>query len=305
MARAVSAGPDAPAAPVTAVVTAFDRAPQTIESLRRIAGCRPRPAEVLVHVDGAAESCAGAIRSACPEVTVLVSDANVGPGGGRNRLIAQAAYPIVASFDDDSYPIDGDYFSRLCEVFDRFPGASVVDARIQHAGEPAAPATPAAAWVADFTGCGCAYRRDHFLETGGYLPLPAAYFMEEVDLALRLHARGRRVLRTPWLRVFHDTDLARHGDPRVTAASVRNIALLTYLRYPVRLWPIGMAQAVNRIQWLVRHGRRRGVAAGLLQTPGHLRRYRGYRDPVAATALRSYLALRRQPVDAGWPATRS
>lgn len=290
--------------PITAVVTAYERAPQVVETLRRITNCVPPPAEILVHVDGGQRQCADAIRTARPDVRVLISDSQVGPGGGRNRLIAAAAHPIVASFDDDSYPIDADYFFRLTTVFEQFPEASVVDAQVQHAGEPVPRAVATASWVADFTGCACAYRRDHFLETGGYVPLPAAYFMEEVDLAIRLHARGRRVLRTPWLRVYHDTDLTHHGDPRVTAASIRNIALLTYLRYPIHLWALGVAQAANRIQWLIRHGRRRGVLAGVLQAPAHLRRYQKYRAVVAATALRSYLSLRRQPVDAGWPSER-
>ena len=58
----------------------------------------------------------------------------------------------------------------------------------------------------------CVYRRSAFLEAGGYVPLPVAYGMEEVDLALRLHSRGGKILTTPWLRVFHNTDLKRHAE---------------------------------------------------------------------------------------------
>lgn len=290
-------------APVTAMVTAFDRVPQLIETLRRIAACDPAPAEILVHVDGGQSASAAAVRASGIDVRVIESAANLGPGGGRNLLMARAASEFVASFDDDSYPRDRDYFQRVSMMFERFPEASVLDAQVQHAGEPDLPARTTAAWVSDFTGCGCVYRRGHFLETGGYVPLPAAYFMEEVDLAMRLHARGRRILRTSWLRVFHDTDLARHADPRVTAASIRNIALLTYLRYPVQCWPIGFVQGANRVQWLLRHGRRRGVATGLAETPGHLRRYRAYRAPLTGDAVRSYLRLRRHPIDAGWAAS--
>jgi GT2 family glycosyltransferase len=287
---------------VSAIVAAYDRIAQTVVTIRRIAACEPPPAEILVHVDGGQGACAAAVRQACPDVEVIESAENLGPGGGRNLLMARAAHPIVASFDDDSYPVDPDYFRRVTQLFRRYPDASVLDAQVQHAGEPLAADRTAAAWVADFTGCGCVYRRDHFLETGGYVPLPTAYFMEEVDLAMRLHANGRRVLRTPWLRVYHDTDLARHDDPRVTSASIRNIALLTYLRYPVGCWPIGFLQSVNRIQWLLRHGRRRGVLTGLRQSPGHLRKYRGYRAPLPAAVVRSYFALRRHSIDAGWMA---
>jgi hypothetical protein len=122
--------------------------------------------------------------------------------------------------------------------------------------------------------------------------------MEEVDLALRLHARGGRILTTSWLRVFHNTDLNRHADPRVTASSIANLALLAYLRYPVTLWIVGMGQCANRLLWLLRHGRRRGIVRGVTMIPAHLWANHRYRFPVSNSVVRSYLALRRNPVPA-------
>ena len=285
--------------PVTAIVTAFRRIDAVLKTLHILRDCEPRPAEILVHVDGGERACAAAITREFPEVTVLVSDGNIGPGGGRNRLVSAATHEWVASFDDDSYPVDRDYFSRLVEVFAQFPEAWVIDARVFHLGERIEPDSRAATWVADFIGCGCAYRRARFLETGGYVPVPTAYGMEEVDVALRLHALGGRVLRSRWLRVFHDTDLARHADPAVTAASIVNIALLAYLRYPRWLWSIAAAQGVKRIGWLVQHRRWRGVVSGLRGIPAAIRRHRDARQPISARAVRSYLALRRHPIPVG------
>lgn len=282
--------------PITAAVTAFTRVEQTLQTLSVLEACDPPPAEILVHVDGQHHECEAAVRRACPRARVIVSERTVGPGGGRNLLLAAAAHPVVASFDDDSRPIDRDYFARLAEVIDRVPDAAVVGAAVYRRHETVADATRTAAWTADFAGGACAYRRERFLESGGYVPLETAYGMEEVDLALRLHSRGRRVLQTPWLRVFHDTDLARHADPQVTAASIANLALLTYLRYPISMWAVGAGQIVNRIRWLLGHGRRRGVLSGLVRIPSTLRTNRGYRQTVAASAVRSYLRLRRNPV---------
>lgn len=286
------------AAPVTAIVTAFRRPDVTLATLQRIAQCEPPPAEVLVHVDGHEMACADAIRAAFPSIAVMVSDANIGPGGGRNRLVEAATNEVVASFDDDSYPIDADYFRRVVTLFERYPGADVVCGRVFQQNEAIEPAVEQAAWVADFEGGGSSYRRRAFLENGGYLPLPVAYGMEEVDFALRLHARGRRVLRSPWLRVYHDADLRRHADPQVTAASLRNLALLTFLRYPAAYWGVGVAQCLNRIQWLLRNGRQRGIIDGLFATPGMLWRHRKRRDPLPVSAVRSYFRLRRAPVPA-------
>lgn len=281
--------------PVTAIVTAYDRIDQVLNTLRVISECRPVPSEVLVHVDGGRRDCAAAIRQAFPAVGVIESDTRVGPGGGRNKLLAAASHDIVTSFDDDSYPIDADYFGRVVEVLDRFPDAWVVDARVFHPHELIEPAADVSHWVADFSGGGCAYRRGRFLQSGGYLPLATAYGMEEVDASLRIHALGGRVVRSARLRVFHNTDLARHAHPEVTAASIINIALLAYLRYPATMWAIGVAQCLNRIRWLIGHGRRRGVLQGLAGIPRTLSMYRHERRPLSYDAVRSYLSLRRHP----------
>lgn len=282
-------------APVTAMVTGFRRVDDLIKTVRILRGCAPAPAEILVHIDGGRLDTAGAVSREFPDLTVLVSDDRVGPGGGRNKMVAAAAHGIVASFDDDSYPIDRDYFERVLQSFQQFPDAWVVDAQVFHLNEAIEPDTATSEWVADFSGGGCAYRRERYLETGGYVPLPTAYGMEEVDFGLRLHALGGRVLRSGRLRVFHNTDLSHHADPAITSASIVNVALLTYLRYPLSMWAIGAAQCANRIQWLLRHGRRRGVWRGLVSIPAALAQHRREREPLPRRAVRSFLALRRAP----------
>jgi GT2 family glycosyltransferase len=281
---------------IAAIVTAYERTEQTLSTLRVIQSCEPGPAEILVHVDGNRVQCAEAIRDAFPEVRVLLSRERVGPGGGRNKLVAAAKSDLVASFDDDSYPIDSDYFDRAVQLFHKQTDAAVICAALYHRGETIALDARDAQWTADFSGGACIYRRDVFLAAGGYVPLPIAYGMEEVDLALRLHSRGARVLTSSWLRVFHDTDLQRHGDLQVTAGSVANVALLAYLRYPVSLWLVGVGQCVKRVLWLLRHRRWRGICTGVAMIPAHLRANRQYRMPVRHEAVRSYLALRRAPV---------
>ena len=257
--------------------------------------CDPPPDEVIVHVDGNGRNCEKEIRKVFPDVSVVSSEERLGPGGARNKLIAIARHDLVASFDDDSYPLDGDYFKRAITVCDRFPNAAIVSAALYHRGEVIQQDTRSARWTADFSGGACIYRREAFLQSEGYVPLPVAYGMEEVDLALRLHARGNRILSTSWLRVFHDTDLQRHKDPTVTANSIANLALLAYLRYPVSLWWIGVGQCLNRVLWLIRHGRWRGVGVGVTMIPKHLRIHKQYRERLGADEVRSYLSLRRAP----------
>jgi GT2 family glycosyltransferase len=283
---------------ISAIVTAYERIEQTLATLRVIQSCAPPPDEILVHVDANQIECENAIRKAFPNVRVLRSEEQAGPGGGRNKLLHAAEFEFVASFDDDSYPIDADYFARALKLFAKFPKASVLCAALYHAGESIGLDEQSAQWTADFSGCACIYRRRAFIAAGGYVPLPVAYGMEEVDLAIRLHSQGGKILTSAWLRVFHNTDLSHHRDPRVTAGSIANLALLAYLRYPVSLWVIGVGQCANRLLWLLRHGRHRGIWQGVTMIPAHLRANHHYRLPVSNRTVRSYLALRRAPVPA-------
>lgn len=287
----ISSGPG-----ITAIVPAFDKDRQTIDTLRRIFACDPPPDEVIVHVDANQISCAKQIQLAYPDLKIIVSQSRIGPGGSRNRLIEACRHELVASFDDDSYPIDRDYFHRAQTIAERFPDASIVAATVYHRGELVEQDTPSAYWTADFSAGACIYRRKHFLEAKGYVPLPFAYGMEEVDLALRLHAGGGKILTTKWLRIFHDTDLSKHSNPAVTANSIANVALLTYLRYPASLWWIGFGQCMNRVLWLLRHRRWRGIAKGLVMIPSHLRNHNEYKMRVSGDRIKSYLSLRRAPL---------
>lgn len=283
--------------PVTAIITAWRRLDQTIVTIDKIRNCSPAPSQILVHVDGGETRCAQAIRSASPEIIILQSQESIGPGGGRNKLMEAAENDLVASFDDDSYPIDNDYFARIIHLFQRFPEAALIAASIFHRHEPEPLPLRAAGTTGCFVGCGVVYRRTAFIEAGGYVPLPVAYGMEEEDLALRMLNQKQQLLVSPWLRVFHDTDLGHHRAPQITSAQIANTALLAFLRYPARYWLYGAAQVLSRSLWSATHGRTLGLASGLAQIPGYLWRRRGLRHPVASEAIRAKLRARARRPD--------
>ena len=294
--------PSDPNSQVTAIVTAHKRIEQTIETLRKIQQCVPPPSEIIVHVDANQTACRDAIAQAYPNLRILLSVGTIGPGGGRNRLIGAAANELVASFDDDSYPLDQDYFQRVVDLAESFPDAAIIGNMIIHLNEPVRDLQDRHWWSSDFCGAGAVYRRSAFLATTGYVPLPLAYGMEEVDIAIRLWSLGRKVLMTEALRVFHDTDLKRHADPRITTASIANIALLVALRYPVVLWPLGCGQIANRIRWVLANGRFAGTWSGIMQVPSHIWLHRRYRQVLPARKVLEYLSLRRRPLAARAPA---
>lgn len=279
---------------ITVALPTYQRPNALLKALAQIHQCNPRPDEIIVHIDGGDTVTEAALSSSeFQDILIINNTTQAGPGGGRNLAIARAKNAIVASFDDDSYPIDSDYFDRLLRLFEIFPKAAVIGSTIFHQNETVVPAEYTATWVADFVGCGCAYRKEVFLQTKGYVQLPLAYGMEETDLSLRLHHLGWGVLQSAWLRVFHDTKLEHHNNPKVTAASIANQALLAYLRYPKSLWWLGGMQCLSRVSWLVRHRRWSGILTGLIAIPGLIRQQHHQRQIVSSESLLSYLRLRR------------
>ena len=87
----------------------------------------------------------------------------------------------------------------------------------------------------------------------------------------------------------------KHGrDTRdIAAGMVANLALLPFLRYPVVLWPYGLAQCLHKVFELMLNGRSRDALAGLWRIPSQLWRHRSQRTPLTTAEVRSYLRLRR------------
>lgn len=295
-----------PTVPVSVILPTFRRPTRTLETLAAVLACAPPPAEVIVHVDAGDAETAIAIRGRFPAVRVLLADTPQGPGGGRNRLLQAAEHEIVVSLDDDSFPVDTDFFTAVGAAFAARPQAGILAMQIIHDHEPMIHRSPGASEVADFVGCGCAYRRSAFLATQGYLPLHPAYGMEEADLALQIVDAGWRIVHINDLRVRHATDRSHQAKPEVVAAHLSNTLLLAYLRYPLRYALLGLAQYLNRMRYSLVRGQVRGVLWGLVQTPTQLRRHGALRRPVKANtivllrALRTR-ALRVPPSLTEWP----
>jgi GT2 family glycosyltransferase len=200
----------------------------------------------------------------------------------------------VASFDDDSSPIDLDFFADVPALFEAHPRVGIFAAgAIVHDGEAVPARTRALAPVAEFVGCGAIVRRDAFLETQGYLPLEFGYGAEEVDVSLQLLDKGWKILKSDALRVRHRTSRAHQARPEITSAHIRNTALVGYLRYPILLWCFVVLQIARRVYWSLRNRRLAGVALGLASIPGSLWRHRAQRAPVRAGVILSARALRR------------
>ena len=275
--------------PVTAIFPAHVRVEETLATLKGIHACDPRPAEVLIHVDGGSETVIAPVRAAWPDVRILRSEVLLGPGGARNRLIRAASHELVANFDDDSFPTNPDYFARVLETAARFPSAAALSAASQESE-----------WrVPDFlaiscpSGCGCVIRKSWFERTRGFVPLAIAFNMEEVDVGLQWHALGGVIVQDPKLRVTHDHPVEPQIGWDVPATILANTALLPLLRYPVWLWPLAVWHVLSQIRYYLGHGHAAAILPGLRMIPGHVRRHWEHRQAVPAAAVWSWLRLRR------------
>jgi GT2 family glycosyltransferase len=279
---------------ISAIIPTWRRPESLVRALKEIFACQPAPTEVLVHVDAGDNQTERIVRPQVSEVVRWFSSMTTqGPGGGRNRLLREAKCPLVASFDDDSWPLDRDYFSVAAGLFDLYPDAAVLTGQEVRPGASPSARDGMSRSVACFHNAICLMRREAFLGTRGYLPLRYAYGMEEADVALQLLDAGWNLLEVSALRVYHDSHLAHQNGKTINAAFIRNTALLVYLRYPIRYWFLGALQVLNRAHYALRRGRWRGILEGFGQIPGALWGYRKQRRPVSSATIALSRSLAR------------
>lgn len=279
-------------APVTVGVPTFGRGLRVVETLARLAQCDPPPVEMIVHVDRSDGELERELAVRFPTVRLLSSLESVGPGGGRHRCLQACTQPFFASFDDDSWPIDSDFFAQVTALFNSHPQAAVLAAAIYFPGEIVQERAPEVKIVSDYTGCGYAVRADAYRQTAGHIDRPCAYGVEEVDLAMQLHALEWTILQCRSLRVFHDTQFSHHSSAEVVASTVQNVALRAYLRYPVQLWPRAVLQLCNIVWFALKQRRFAGLGRGLWGIPAALRHHASCRQQLPADKIRSYLNAR-------------
>jgi GT2 family glycosyltransferase len=263
-----------------------------LETIRRAYSCIPPPAEVWVHIDAADGTLEDKIASEFPEVHVLTSKERLGPGGGRHRCLLNCASPYAVSFDDDSYPVDDDFFGVVPSLFENNPLSAIFVAQIWHRHQPALARTQGLDRSIGFIGCGYAIRVSVYRALPGYLPSPVPYGIEETDLALQLFSARWQINRSGELRVFHNTDFSHHASKEIVAGSISNIALFSFINYPVALWLVGALQVVKAVLFCVRAGRSNGILRGLAEIPGRCYRHRRDRRPLPVATVLQYLRAR-------------
>jgi len=282
--------------PVAVVIPTFNRGRKVISILERIQECDPKPAEMWVHIDLSDGDLERELNRRFPNVRILTSSSRLGCSGGRHRCFCACGTPYAVSFDDDSYPVDCDFFLRVERLFSEYPRAAVIGASIWHRHEAPRKISGNLVRTASYIGCGHAVRLSAYREVRGLIPRAVGYGMEESDLSLQLFVVGWHIYESGELRVFHDTELAHHVSPEITAGAIANVGLYAFLHYPVMGWGVGLLQLANKVAYSLRMGRMRGICSGILGIPGDCYRYRQYRKPIPWRTVARFLRFRRSVV---------
>ena len=279
--------------PISVAVPACRRFEQLRVTLLRLQACDPQPAEVLVHLDGNDTKLRALMEEEFSNVRLLHSSRLIGPGGARNRLMREARCDWVAHFDDDSFPVDKDFFARAWKLITQYPETAVFAAAIL----PMESLDSQGLWLqASYGGCGHLMHRGWFLRTRGYLPLPVAYNLEEVDVSIQLHDLGGRCLLSGGLRVFHDHPVPLRETENTQVAMMINTVIFPLLRYPLLLLPQAFGSILRRLFHLALNGEGRVILRSLWALPSAICCYLPLRFPVRMTNALSWLLLRRVPL---------
>jgi hypothetical protein len=128
-------------------------------------------------------------------------DANLGSGGGSNRLSKEADEDLLWVLNPDTYPAP----SCLSELIAALaPGdVGVAEGRQIPLEHPKAydPLTGDTSWG---SGCCLLFEREAFDLVGGFDPHYFPMYCDDVDVSWRLRLAGRRVVHAPRAAVFHD-----------------------------------------------------------------------------------------------------
>jgi len=182
---------------ISAIIPTRDRHDQLARSLDELGRMDTADLSEVIVIDNASSA-----RPAIPWrlengrlVELVCLDQNLG-AAARNVGAERASGDWLLMLDDDSHPTSGALGETLARQAPDV-GAVTTDIHLSARGVRESGGLPEVP-----IGCGVAYRREAFLDAGGY-DASFGYYAEEYDMAAKLLLAGRRIAFEPSLRVDH------------------------------------------------------------------------------------------------------
>ncbi|MGH9481859.1 MAG: glycosyltransferase family 2 protein, partial [Terriglobales bacterium] len=209
------------------------------------AGC-----EIIISDDGSTDGTGAWLAQAFPQVRGVTSLRNRGFGPAANAGVAAARAPIVVLLNNDlelapgslapvaAWFNDASLFGLTFRAFDLASRAFGTGGKLGHFRRGfwetwrnfECGSERAASFM--LVGGFCAFRRQAFLDLGGFDPAFAPYYSEDLDLSYRARKRGWELGYEPRAVVFHAGSLSvkRHRNRFRRAAVIERNRLLFHWR---------------------------------------------------------------------------
>jgi len=227
---------DAQDAPVTAVISSWNKKAHVLAIVRALMQQTRRPREIVVVDNASTDGTAAALRAefpipGSPLVLIEMPHDRFGACETFNLGFRAATQEFVAILDDDVV-LPPNWVERLLARFDREPPTTVLVTT--QVIEPAMPDEYVARadvcaerYLSTFRGCGSLVRRAALLRAGGY---DERFFIygNERDLSARLLSDGGRILFAPEVVTFHATPFGLKAGRRSLYYHVRNFWLYAF-----------------------------------------------------------------------------
>ncbi len=286
----------------TVMISTRDRRLDLEVTCEKLMELRPFPDEVIICADGCNDGTTEMLRRRFPQFKVLRNQISVGYMYSRDRLLRMAQGEIVLSLDDDSYPIEQDFFQKLPLVFASHPEAAVVvfpelrDGNVFSTRDKSN--TSPGRYVSAYANCAAAMRRDFYLRQPGF-PVFFTHMYEEPDYALQCYAAGAAVWFEPSLTVRHHLSPRNRQPVARHHFNARNELWSVWLRCP---WPWLPAVSAYRLLRQLLYAMSEGIDWGLREPVWWIAALRGlaqcrtFRKPVRWPVYYRWIRLARNPI---------
>ncbi|MEQ1747878.1 MAG: glycosyltransferase [Prosthecobacter sp.] len=219
------------------MITSRNRSDDLRRTLNRLGKMTPLADEIIVTADGCSDGTVAMIGSQFPHCSLLVNEPGQGSIYSRDQMLRMASGDLVVSLDDDSYPVDDDFFDKLNPLFAAHPEAAVItfpELRDDETFVPAfkSPQTPGH-YVSAYPNGAAVMRRADYLKTSGF-PAFFSHAYEEPDYALQSYDHGKAVWFEPSLVIRHHLSKTNRDNLRTHHLNARNELWSVWMRCP---WP--------------------------------------------------------------------
>jgi|SRR6185369_5584816 len=265
---------------------------RTLASVRRQT-CRNQ-LEVIVVDDGSSP----AVEDRGPDVRLFRNPESLGMCGARNRGWREARGRYAVYLDDDAEFATNDALERAVARARSVDRCAVVAFRQLRPDGSTHYMQPAVSEVACLTnrfyGYGFLFDRALLSELDGFRD-PFGYYMEEIEISLRVLDRGYRIVYEPGTTVVHHEDPRGRDLKRIGRMRLRNALLVVLLTYPA--WAI-VPGCLRSIQNVLRHAPGldlSGRVAAVRDVFDLISYVQSHRDAVKTGTLLEYTSLGRRP----------